>query len=51
MRRVMASSSAKTAFAQPQLTESFRKLSGALKLVPNIIEVDGSSLFCEIAVP
>jgi 2-polyprenyl-6-hydroxyphenyl methylase/3-demethylubiquinone-9 3-methyltransferase len=31
--------------------ESFRKLSGVLTLVPNIIEVDGSSLFCEIAVP
>jgi hypothetical protein len=31
--------------------ESFRKLSGVLKLVPNIVEVDGSSLFCEIAVP
>jgi len=31
--------------------ESFRKLSGVLNLAPNIIEVDGSSLFCEIAVP
>lgn len=29
--------------------ERFRSLAAALGLVPNIIEVDGSSLFCELA--
>jgi 2-polyprenyl-6-hydroxyphenyl methylase/3-demethylubiquinone-9 3-methyltransferase len=29
--------------------EGFRSLAAALGLVPNIIEVDGSSLFCELA--
>ena len=29
----------------------FRSLAAALGLVPNIIEVDGSSLFCELALP
>jgi hypothetical protein len=31
--------------------EGFRSLAAALGLIPNIIEVDGSSLFCEIVVP
>ncbi|MBZ5682864.1 MAG: class I SAM-dependent methyltransferase [Acidobacteriia bacterium] len=31
--------------------EAFRSLAAVLGLAPNIIEVDGSSLFCEIAVP
>ena len=31
--------------------ESFRSLAAFLKLTPTIIEVDGSSLFCEVVVP
>ena len=31
--------------------DGFRRLATALGLVPRIMEVDGSSLFCEIAVP
>lgn len=31
--------------------KAFRSLAAVLGLAPNIIEVDGSSLFCEIAVP
>jgi ubiquinone/menaquinone biosynthesis C-methylase UbiE len=31
--------------------EGFRSFAAALDLIPNIIEVDGSSLFCEIVVP
>jgi len=29
----------------------FRSLAAVLGFVPNIIEVDGSSLFCEVVVP
>jgi len=32
-------------------SKDFRSLAADLGLIPNIIEVDGSSLFCEIVVP
>ena len=31
--------------------ENFRSLTAFLKLTPKIIEVDRSSLFCEVVVP